>query len=201
MDDDEENQSLLRLSDLSVVRIKVYGMKCQSCVRKIEENTKKKLGIASVKVILDDKEAVVEYDPTLRDPSEIVESIEKLGFKSYLKNEDNNEITVKVFIHGMRCKNCVNKIESNISTITGVREIKVDLENKLATTKLDSKLISPSDVVTAIIELDSNKFKASLSPIVDENDGKKLETAVVGSINGDVNKLTKGFFHVQGMTW
>jgi P-type Cu+ transporter len=200
MDDDEENQSLLRLSDLSVVRIKVYGMKCQSCVRKIEENTRKKLGIANVKVILDDKEAIVEYDPTLQDPSEIVESIEKLGFKSYLKNEENNEITVKIFIHGMKCKNCVNKIESNISTLTGVREIKVDLVNKLATAKLDSQLISPLDITTAIVDLDSDKFKASLSPIVDESDVKKAQTETSVAINGDVNKLTKGFLHVQGMT-
>jgi P-type Cu+ transporter len=200
MDDDEENQSLLRLSDLSVVRIKVYGMKCQSCVRKIEENTRKKLGIANVKVILDDKEAIVEYDPTLQDPSEIVESIENLGFKSYLKNEENNEITVKIFIHGMKCKNCVNKIESNISTLTGVREIKVDLVNKLATAKLDSQLVSPLDITTAIVDLDSNKFKASLSPIVDENDVKKVQTETSVAINGDVNKLTKGFLHVQGMT-
>lgn len=198
MDDDEENQSLLRLSDLSVARVKVYGMKCQSCVRKIEDNTRKKLGIANVKVNLEEKVAVVEFDPTLLTPSAIVDSIEKLGFKSYLQNEDNSEITVTIFIHGMSCKNCVNNIESNISKLTGVREIKVDLANKLATAKLDSNLISPSDVATAIVELNSKKFKASLSSIVDEN--VEVETVVVGSINGDVNKLTKGFFHVQGMT-
>lgn len=201
MDDDDENQSLLRLNDLSVARIKVYGMKCQSCVRKIEENTGTKLGIGSIKVILEDKEAIVEFDSTQRSSNEIVELIEKLGFKSYLKN-DGNQITVKIFIHGMSCKNCVNKIETNISTLTGVQEIKVDLANKHAIVSLDSELVAPSDVVTAIVELDSKKFKASLSPIVDDNDNKKiqLETSAVGSINGDMSKLTKGFFHVQGMT-
>lgn len=201
MDDDDENQSLLRLHDLSIVRIKVYGMKCQSCVRKIEENAGAKLGIGSIKVILEDKDAIVEFDSTQISSNEIVELIEKMGFKSYLKNNDN-QITVKIFIHGMSCNNCVNKIEKNIATLTGVQEIKVDLVNKHAIVLLDSEVIAPSDVVSAIIELDSKKFKASLSPIVKDNSSKNsiLETSAVGSINGDLNKLTKGFFHVQGMT-
>jgi P-type Cu+ transporter len=199
MDDEEENQSLLRLSDLSVVRIKVYGMKCQSCVRKIEENTRKKLGVANIKVILDDKEATVEYDPALLESRELVESIENLGFKSYLKN-DNNEITAKIHITGMRCKNCVNKIESNISTLTGVREINVDLQNKLAMVTLDPSLITPLDITTAIVELDSTKFKASLSPILDEKPEENGIGPQPNSNGTEENKLTKGFLHVQGMT-
>lgn len=65
MDDFEENQSLLRLADKSAVTVQVHGMKCQSCVRKIEENIKNKLGIVDIKVNLEDKEAHVEYDPNL----------------------------------------------------------------------------------------------------------------------------------------
>ena len=200
MDEEEENQSLLRLSDLSVVHIKVYGMTCQSCVRKIQENTKNKLGIADVKVILDDKEATIAFDPSLLNASDIVESIRSLGFNSYLKNDDNG-ITVNVYINGMSCMNCVKNIQSNISALNGVQEIKVDLANKSAVVKLDPSLISPLDVTTAIVELNKTKFKASLNPIIDEEvknleeNGKNLKSGVE-----DEFKLTKGYFHVQGMT-
>lgn len=196
MDDFEEHQSLLQLKDTSTTRIKVYGMKCQSCVKKIEENMKKKLGVLNIIVALDEKEAYVEYDKALISPSELVSTIESLGFKSFVS--DNDLIDVTIYINGMKCKNCVNKVESNISIIPGVKEIAVNLESKLARTKLNSKLISPLEAVTAIIDLG---FKASLVPIIEDNEKEsaKLETATNG--NGNLaNTLKKVHLHVQGMT-
>lgn len=203
MDDfEEQTQSLLQLKDTSVVRAKVYGMKCQSCVRKIEENVRNKLGVVKIKVTLEEKEAYVEYDPALIDPNVLIASITNLGFKSYLAyNAD--EISFNVHIHGMKCKNCVNKIETNISTKVGVQEIKVDLEQKLATVRIDSLTTSPPEIVSAIIELG---FKASLDPIVTEESDKKPvknESEALVNINGTAavtNVLKRGFFHVQGMT-
>lgn len=202
MDDFEEHQSLLQLKDTSVARVKVYGMKCQSCVKKIDENVRNKLGVVKVKISLEEKEAYVEYDPTLVDPSDVVKSIYQLGFKSYLS--DNDEIVFEIHIHGMKCKNCVNKVETNISTKSGVQQITVDLENKLATMRINSLVTTPPEIVTAITDLG---FKASLDPIIDESDSKPVksggDTSVevngkAGSINN--SDLKKGFFHVQGMT-
>lgn len=201
MDDFEEHQSLLQLKDTSVARLKVYGMKCQSCVKKIEENVRNKLGIVKIKVMLDEKEAYVEFDPSLSSPTSIVQLISGLGFKNYLIDEEDDKITVTINVHGMRCKNCVNKIESNISTLPGVHEIKVDLEKKLAIVKLKTKVTSPSEIVTAIINLG---FKASLDPISEESDIKQDKVTEASAVNGnkvDLSQhLTRGFFVVQGMT-
>lgn len=199
MDDFEEHQSLLQLKDTSVIRAKVYGMKCQSCVKKIEENIKGKLGVVKVKVSLDEKEVNVEFDPTLINSTDLVNSIASLGFKSYLRDKETDEINITVNVHGMKCKNCVNKVESNISTVVGVQEVTVDLESKTAAIRLKSQLISPFEVVTAITDLG---FKASLDAIQDESDIKPTEV-VSGNGNGIVvvsNSFQKGFFHVQGMT-
>lgn len=198
MDDFEEQQSLLQLKDTSVIRAKVYGMKCQSCVKKIEENIKSKLGVVKVKVSLDEKEVNVEFDPTLINSTDLVNSIASLGFKSYLRDKETDEINITVNVHGMKCKNCVNKIESNISTVVGVQEVKVDLESKTAAIRLKSQLISPFEVVTAITDLG---FKANLDQIQDETDIKPTEV-VNGKGNVVVvsNNFQKGFFHVQGMT-
>lgn len=201
MDDFEENQSLLQLKDTSVVRMKVYGMKCQKCVNKIKDNVRNKLGAVNVKVMLEEREAFIEYDPTLISPAELNHAIINLGFKSYLIDKQNDHIEVNVHIHGMSCKNCVNNIESKMSIKPGVVEIKVDLASKSATARLDTQLITPQELVTAIIELAPSKFKASLDPIVDENQKQELEQVNLPIIAGSVNNdLSKAFFHVQGMT-
>ena len=201
MDDFEEHQSLLQFKETSVIRAKVYGMRCQKCVKKIEENIRNSLGVVKIKVVLEDKEAYVEYDPSLVDPIRIVNSIQNLGFKTYLIDKEDDGITITVHVHGMKCKNCVNKIESNISTVQGVQEINVDLEKKTASAKLKSNIVTPSEIVTAITDLG---FKASLDPIVEENETKpvKSESEVLNgnSTMNNINVLTKGYFHVQGMT-
>lgn len=200
MDEYEEHQSLLGLHDASVVHVDIQGMKCQSCVRKIEENVRNKLGVVNIKVVLDDKQAIVEYDPSLTNPASIIESIASLGFKSALPDDETAEMNVTVYINGMRCQKCVNKIESSTSTLSGVYELKVDLANKLANGKINSNVISASEIVAAIISLG---FKASLSPIKEEEaaEGKvKIDIATAGSINNSAVSLKKGFFHIQGMT-
>lgn len=198
MEEFEENEALLRLSDISVLRAKILGMKCQSCVRKIEENMRQKLGVVNIKVLLEEKEAHIEYDSTISNASDIVSSIETLGFNSFpIDDTDDNVINCTIHIHGMRCKNCVNKIESTVSAISGVKEFKVDLEKKLATTKLNSQLITASEIIVVIIDLG---FKASLSPIKDEVDVSQLKTDVAVNNNSVQNSLKKGFFNVRGMT-
>lgn len=203
MDDFEENQNLLKLNELSKASVKIYGMKCQKCVRKIEENVKTQLGIVDVKVLLQEKESLIEFDSSIVKTQDIVNCIWNLGFKSYLKNK-NDEIVVKVHVRGMKCKNCVNKIETNCSTIDGVNEITVNLEERLATAKLDTKLITPDELVDSIIGLG---FEASLNPIDDsqkltngvKKDKKDLDNSTLININDDT-KLTKTLFLVQGMT-
>lgn len=196
MYDFEEHQSLLQLKDSAETRIKVYGMKCQSCVNKIQENIIKKLGVLNIKVNLEEKEAFVEFDKTLIDRNDIVSAIESLGFKSFVNN--NDVIDVTIFIQGMKCKNCVNKIESSIAPVSGVNRIDVDLEKKLAKLKLDCKLTSPPDILTAISDLG---FKTSFSPILEENNNPsvKIDTAV-SNIEVKANHLKKAHFNVQGMT-
>jgi P-type Cu+ transporter len=196
MYDFEEQQSLLQLKDSSTATIKIYGMKCQSCVIKIEENIMKKLGVLNVKVILEDNQAFVEFDKALIHQNEIVTAIDSLGFKSYINN--NDYIEVAIFIRGMKCKNCVNKIETSIALVSGVNRIDVNLEKKLAEIKLNCRLVSPNDIVTAIANLG---FKASLNPILEDDEKVSVKIDETTSKSGDKsNQFKKVHLIVQGMT-
>ncbi|CRL00028.1 CLUMA_CG013316, isoform A [Clunio marinus] len=201
MDDYEEHESLLDVhvrDQHCVTQIFIQGMKCQSCVRKIEENLKSKLGVVTIKVILDEKLANVEYDPTLTNPADISQSIVNLGFNSYTsENSNNSEISLTVYINGMRCKKCVNNIESKISILSGVVKIKVELEDKLANATIDKNVISANELVAAIANLG---FKASLNPIKDDEIKETNSKTEADNATSSINNIKKGYFQVQGMT-
>lgn len=196
MDDMAEQQSLLELKDTSTTRIKIYGMKCQSCVRKIEDHLKSKLGIVNVRVFLNDSEGIVDYDASFMSPNEILAMIKNLGFKCSLKDNEDTSDEVIIYINGMKCKNCVNKIESNISTKSGIKEIKVNLEDKLALVKYDRNVTSPSGIILEIVGLG---FKASTS-LINPDNSALISEPETGIEKESGNTIKKGFFHVQGMT-
>lgn len=83
-DDDQIAAKILNghKSTMTKTQINVNGMTCQSCVRNIEGNIGKKLGIASITVSLEQKMAFVEYNSDIVNTNEIAEMIDDMGFEA-----------------------------------------------------------------------------------------------------------------------
>ena len=82
----------MEASQPSSCLIDIQGMRCQSCVRNIEGKISAKLGVCSIKVDLDKKEASVQYDGELVNPEQIAGFIDDMGFDAKVKPtiSDNN---------------------------------------------------------------------------------------------------------------
>lgn len=61
--------------------IGVDGMTCHSCVELIEDGIGKRAGITSVAVSLENKVAVIVYNPSVADMEEFKEAIDDMGFQ------------------------------------------------------------------------------------------------------------------------
>uniref|UniRef100_A0A674HN34 P-type Cu(+) transporter n=1 Tax=Taeniopygia guttata TaxID=59729 RepID=A0A674HN34_TAEGU len=71
----------------AVLRLKVDGMTCHSCTSTIEGKLGKLQGVQRIRVSLDNKEAVVVYQPPLITPEEIKQQIEAAGFTAAFKKQ------------------------------------------------------------------------------------------------------------------
>ncbi|NXH37956.1 ATP7A ATPase, partial [Dicaeum eximium] len=71
----------------AVLRLKVDGMTCHSCTSTIEGKLGKLQGIERIRVSLDNKEAVVVYQPPLITAEEIKQQIEAAGFTATFKKQ------------------------------------------------------------------------------------------------------------------
>lgn len=56
-----------------------------------------------------------------------------------IEKEVNLEMKKTIYIEGMRCQHCVAHVKKALSGLTGVREVKVDLEKKIAVVETDGR--------------------------------------------------------------
>ncbi len=62
------------------IELKIDGMHCDGCAKRLENALKKKENIKSVEVSFEEKKAVIEFDKIKKE--EIENYIEEIGFKS-----------------------------------------------------------------------------------------------------------------------
>jgi copper chaperone CopZ len=67
------------------VVIAVEGMHCGNCASGIKAMLKRTPGVISAEVSYEQKEAVVEYDPSRTTREKIVEAINNMGYKASVK--------------------------------------------------------------------------------------------------------------------
>ncbi|KAJ9589439.1 hypothetical protein L9F63_017342 [Diploptera punctata] len=143
------------------VVINVEGMTCQSCVRTIEDTIGEKPGVLCIKVSLEHKTATIIYNPNITSPETLRNDIDDMGFDATLPG---SEASVEINIIGMTCQSCVNTIEGNMASKTGVKSIKVSLEEKKGYIKYDPSLTNPQNLCAAIEDMG---FEASLPASTD----------------------------------
>ena len=160
----------------AIARLNIEGMTCQSCVQNIEGVISEKVGVKAIKVSLENKNAVIEYNPTLTSPEKLRDQIDDMGFEATLPNnlaEHGSTVNrppakrvaepkmsvVHINIEGMTCQSCVKNIEGVMSDKQGVNTITVSLENKNAVIQYNPVLTNPE---TLRDQVDDMGFEASL---------------------------------------
>lgn len=63
------------------VKISIKGMSCMSCAANVKKTLSEIDGVKDVKVSLQDKNAIVTYDPKKVSTDQLKNSINKLGYK------------------------------------------------------------------------------------------------------------------------
>lgn len=71
----------------AVVKLRVEGMTCQSCVTNIEGKIRKLHGVAKIKVSLDNQEAIIAYHPYIIQPDDLKGHISDLGYECTIKSK------------------------------------------------------------------------------------------------------------------
>ncbi|XP_004619601.1 copper-transporting ATPase 2 isoform X1 [Sorex araneus] len=71
----------------AVVKLRVEGMTCQSCVSSIEGKIGKLQGVVRIRVSLGNREAVITYQPYFIRPQDLRDHVNDMGFEAVIKNK------------------------------------------------------------------------------------------------------------------
>jgi Cu+-exporting ATPase len=102
------------------ILLPVFGMKCASCVGRVEKALQAVPGVESVAVNLAAGTAILRSREGGVSALEAVRAVEKLGFKV-------PENRVELSVQGMGCASCVQKIEKTLGSLPFVLEATVNL--------------------------------------------------------------------------
>ncbi|WP_340820403.1 heavy metal translocating P-type ATPase [Methanolobus sp. WCC4] len=155
--------------------IKVYGMTCMHCHKRVTDAISALEGIDSVEVSLEDEKASVEFDTGIVSIADIKKAVTDAGYEvgedscpapeegegacpiviedtaqevTELKPGSVAEIAFKV--SGMHCSACSQNVERTLKKQEGVISASVNLPTERAAVSYDPALISPEDMEKAI---------------------------------------------------
>ncbi|MEW6623033.1 MAG: heavy metal translocating P-type ATPase [Bacillota bacterium] len=143
--------------------LKVRGMTCASCVRRVEMGLKKIDGVNDAVVNLSAEKVSITYDEERIGVDKLVEGIENLGYSAYQTQLEK----VTMPIGGMTCASCVRRIEQGLQKMPGVSTVSVNLATQKVSVEYDAGLASTADIKAKIREMGYQVFEAQRETVED----------------------------------
>ncbi|XP_062853803.1 copper-transporting ATPase 2 isoform X2 [Trichomycterus rosablanca] len=191
----------------SVVRIRIEGMSCHSCVCSIEDRIGVLPGVKGIKVSLSEREAVIWYNAKNVKPEDLREHIEDMGFQAFLEDSTLQQIPqaewveARLRVEGMRNASCVKNITQSLSAILGVKNVLVSLDCKSVDFKYDTALVNLATIKDLLEKLPPGNLRVCLPS---ENSQLRTNDLInfqeTGSHSSDNNFLQKLRVEIKGMT-
>ncbi len=100
--------------------LKVTGMTCASCVKRVEDALHDVKGVSEASVNLANEKATVTYDPSRTSIDDMARAIRDAGYGVVIE-------TVTLPVSGMTCASCVKRIEDALKGTDGVISASVNL--------------------------------------------------------------------------
>lgn len=127
--------------------LKITGMTCAACAKRIEKALAKLEGVVNAAVNLATEKLSIEYDIEKVSLPQIKASIDAIGYGVLDESAQNN---VTIPIGGMTCAACAQRIEKALAKLEGVARVSVNLATEKATVVYDSQKITLSAIKQCI---------------------------------------------------
>ncbi|MFP7297671.1 heavy metal translocating P-type ATPase [Neobacillus niacini] len=125
--------------------LKIGGMTCAACAKRIEKVTKKLEGVEESSVNYTTEKLSIQYDETIVTLPAIRAVIEKAGYEAII------ECAKRVLqIEGMTCAACAKRIEKVTSKLHGVLESNVNYATEKLSISFEPSKVRVSDIKLAI---------------------------------------------------
>jgi P-type Cu+ transporter len=150
--------------------LKIGGMTCAACAKRIEKVTKKLEGVQDSSVNYATEKLSIQYDETIVSLPAIRATIEKAGYEALLESAKRI-----LQIEGMTCAACAKRIEKVTSKIDGVLESSVNYATEKLLISFEPSKVRVSDIKQSI---EKAGYKASEEEATVDSDKERKEKEI-----------------------
>lgn len=125
--------------------LKIGGMTCAACAKRVEKVTKKLDGVIESSVNYATEKLSIQFDETKVTLADIQAKIEKAGYEALIE-----ATTKSLKIDGMTCAACAKRIEKVTGKLDGVVESTVNYATEKLTISFEPSKVRVSDIKKAI---------------------------------------------------
>jgi len=150
--------------------IKISGMTCAACAKRIEKAVGKLDGVSQASVNFATEKLSVEYDNQKLSTDKIKETIEKAGYGVI---EEEKKKTVTIPIEGMTCAACANRVEKALSKMEGISRVSVNFATEKATVEYNPQITRLSAIKQVIEKIGYKALNIDKKAAVDEDKLRK----------------------------
>lgn len=126
----------------STFALRVQGMTCASCVKRVEKAVASIPGVAQASANLASEK--VSISGAAVDWNAVSDAIRRAGYE--VAHDD-----VTLSVEGMTCASCVARVEKALKRVPGVRDAAVNLATETARVELLSEAVPASELINAIV--------------------------------------------------
>ncbi|WP_040208449.1 heavy metal translocating P-type ATPase [Neobacillus jeddahensis] len=150
--------------------MKIGGMTCAACAKRIEKVTGKLSGVQNASVNYATEKLTIQFDEAIVSIPDIQTTIEKAGYEAI--NESNKKV---LKIEGMTCAACAKRIEKVTSKLDGVVESSVNYATEKLTISFDPSMVKVSEIMKSI---EKAGYKAIEEQITIDTDKERKEKEI-----------------------
>ncbi|WP_425807331.1 heavy metal translocating P-type ATPase [Desulfitobacterium sp. Sab5] len=140
--------------EVQSMELKVLGMTCEHCVRRVSKALESLPGIEEVKVSLDEEKAGFNWDNSLIERQEIIRAIEEAGYEVSNSEEEgsSSQLLGEIPVYGMTCEHCVKRVGKALEKVPGIKNVKVSLQDSKANFTYEPNQLNKENIAEVIEE-------------------------------------------------
>ncbi|MGJ3240087.1 MAG: heavy metal translocating P-type ATPase [Anaerolineae bacterium] len=125
------------------IKLPITGMTCTACEKNVNRALQKAEGVTEAMVNLATENATVSYDPSVTDPHQLIERVEKFGYGVATAS-------VELPITGMTCAACEKNVTRALKKPDGVLDVAVNLATEKARITFIPGVVRRADLIAAV---------------------------------------------------
>ena len=130
---------------MATLSLSIDGMTCVHCTKRVQVALRRVPGVSKARINLMEKLAMIDYDPEIASPRDLIGAIRKEGFEP-------GTAKLRMSVKGLRCASCVSQVEGALLRTPGVAGANLNVATSEVDIEYQPGQASLEDLASAVAD-------------------------------------------------